>query len=355
MIIYPVVHIVKRLGRVGGMEAYVWHLVHGLAQSGIQVFVVCEEVCESPGDDIRVFKVEASPERPRWKSMMTFRGRVKQLIENEFSGQSIIIHSHERSICHQVTTFHGPPISRTVGLSWLSKFDRRYSAWRRMEEDELLNPGVQMVLPVSSMVRDELLNRYPEVAMRKLDLAWPGVRPSSGTLPKTQRTHLDNVKFVFVGKEWKRKGLDIALAVVQEFRKLHPSATLTIFGITREDLPVGARSLQWVTVKGWSPQIPWSSFDMLLLPSRKEPFGMVVSEARAHGLPVLMSTDVGAVDLGFSSASVINVTAPTRRWSESAGQLILHSDSTPEVKWTWDDLVKKHISFIYPQIRAATF
>ena len=349
---FPVIHIVKRLGRVGGMESYVWYLVHGLAEEGIQVAVVCEQVCEFPDNRIQIVKVEVSPERPRWRSMLKFRLSVDQKIREVFSGQFVLVHSHERSLCHQVTTFHGPPIEQPKVLGWFSRFNKRFCSWRQMERDELLGRSVQMVLPVSSKVRDELLCRYPEVNGRRIDLAYPGVQYPKTVARGSQQFCLEDLKFVFVGKEWKRKGLDIAVRIVEEFRRSHGNATLTVFGCERRELPRSLRTLRWMIVRGWSKDVPWTDFDMLLHPARKEPFGMVVAEARAHGLPVLMSSNVGAADLRFSNIWINDLDAPVTDWVEAVESLALAVDTTPEIKWAWVDLVAKHTQFIYPQLEA---
>ena len=350
----PVIHIVKRFGRVGGMEGYVWHLVHGLVEHGIQVSVVCEQVCETPDNRIDLVMVDASAERPRWKSMLAFRARVDQKIRDVFSGQPVLIHSHERSLCHQVTTFHCPPIEPPQGLGWLSRFNKRFTAWQQMERDELLPPNVQMILPVSSLIKTKLMNRYPEIEEKTIDLAWPGVLPRSIDPNLSTPRDLDQAKFLFVGKEWKRKGLDIAIRIVNEFRKCYPKATLTVFGAHPAKLPPSVRRLEWVSFHGWASSIPWLDFDLLLHPARKEPFGMVVSEARSHGLPVLISSQVGAGDLNYSSTTIIDLQAHPAMWSKAAEKLLEADAREPELKWSWSDLVLKYIEDIYPQLEAVT-
>ena len=350
----PVIHIVKRFGRVGGMESYVWQLVHGLADRGIEITVVCEKVCEPPGAGVRILEVLASPERPRWKSMIKFRARVDYKIREEFRGQAVIVHSHERSVCHQVTTFHGPPIEPPRGFEWLSRFNKRVAAWQQLERDELLGPNVQMILPVSSQVRGQLISRYPEIIDKNIDLAWPGVHPCDLDSSVSTQTDSSHVRFVFVGKEWKRKGLDIAVCVVEEFRKTHPTATLSVFGADPTALPRSIRARDWISFQGWSSEILWSDFDVLLHPARKEPFGMVVAEARSHGIPVVISAQVGAADLGFSETIILDIDAPLAGWCHAASELIQTNTRERELKWTWSDLVAKHTETIYPQLEAVT-
>lgn len=343
-----IIHVVKRLGRLGGMESYVWHLIHGLAEKGAIVAVVCEVVFEYPAENINLVQVESSPERPRWKSMLSFRNKVRLAIQQRFAGQLAIIHSHERSLGHQVTTFHGPPINFPASWNLLARLSPRLRAWRIMEYYEILSPTVQIVLPVSSIIKKALCARYELKTSKVIELAWPGVVSVPESWIKT--SSLSNpVKFLFVGREWKRKGLQFAIAVVNEFRRTRSDAILTVFGADFSAYPKDILKLDWVVFEGWSATIPWQQFDILIHPAFQEPFGMVVAEARSHGLPVLMSTEVGAADLRFSNTQALSLTDPIYRWC-SAAQRLLEMEKKVEVKWSWDALVDKHLTRIYPKV-----
>ena len=352
MIQWPIIHIVRRFGSVGGMESYVWHLVHGLARQGLLVVVVCEEVVQLPEYDIPIVTVDLSKERSRWKSMLSFRRRVDEKIKTLFGGRKVLIHSHERSLSHHVTTFHGPPIDTPGVPKCLSFFQRRLFAWVAMENDELLGPDVQTVLVVSNKVKQELIMRYPRVLVKNIDVAWPGVIPNtdSGIILRPIRKKTAGIKFLFVGREWRRKGLDIAVSIVSEFRKHNLGASLTIFGVDTEELPKRLSKNSWVVVMGWKSAINWSDFDILLHPARKEPFGMVVSEARNHGLPALISTVVGAGDLNFREVEAVPLEAPLSCWCNAVSRLLERREGVAETLWSWDDLVKHHISKIYASV-----
>ncbi|MGB0957561.1 MAG: glycosyltransferase, partial [Litorivicinus sp.] len=106
-----VVHVVKRFGPVGGMERYVWELVHALASQGVTVKVICEKLYRQPEDNDRIEVIELGETRPkpRWISMLRFSRRVTKACQHHgFSRDNgWIVHSHERTAVHQVTTFHG--------------------------------------------------------------------------------------------------------------------------------------------------------------------------------------------------------------------------------------------------------
>lgn len=348
---HRVIQIVRRFGCVGGMETYVWNLVHGLSASGISSVVVCEQVIGLPDELIQVVKVKPSPQRPRWKAMKSFRVRADRAIRERFSGQPVIIHSHERSLNHQVSTFHGPPITDSVLLPLIPIFGRRLREWLKLEKEELVSTNVQMILPVSNWVRNELIRTFPAVEEKIIEVAWPGVTPrhdlNDCNIERDARSHLS---IAFAGKEWKRKGLDKAIQTVEQLRNVGVEATLTVFGPDRTALPRNFNKFPWLVTKGWESSVPWLEFDLLLHPARKEPFGMVISEARAHGIPVLMSSMVGAADLGYSDARVLDFSLSPEEWALQAIQLTSTARYHAEVKWTWDDLVRKHLTMIYPKI-----
>ena len=344
------VHIVKRFGPVGGMETYVWRLTHGLSERGANVSIICEQVMGEVSSEIEVVRVEESPEKPRWKSMLVFRERVDKLLKDRFHGQGVIVHSHERSISHHVTTFHGPPISSGGNWSWIQRFSPRVNGWKKMEEQELLSPQVQLVLPVSSLVRDALISNYPTLIEKSIELAWPGVdfaiKPEEPLITSSS----SRSRVVFIGKEWGRKGLARAIKVVERIRRARPEVTLDVYGPNNHEVTKYFPNFSWVNFHGWVDEIPWERYDVLLHPAKNEPFGMVISEARANGLAVVMSDSVGANDLRFSATSVLALSASTEKWATEVNRLLSLSSYERELRWTWDDLVELHLRTIYPSV-----
>jgi glycosyltransferase involved in cell wall biosynthesis len=97
---------------------------------------------------------------------------------------------------------------------------------------------------------------------------------------------------VWVGQVGYRKGLDVALAAVAEARRDLPGLRLTVVGV-----PPGqaADGVDWL---GVIPQARMAEVygraDLLLFPTRWESFGLVVIEAMAAGLPVIVSDAIGS-------------------------------------------------------------
>ncbi len=82
----------------------------------------------------------------------------------------------------------------------------------------------------------------------------------------------------------------MALAAVAEARRDLPGLRLTIVGVPPGE-PVDG--VEWLGVLPPSAMTDvYQNADLLLFPTRNESFGMVVMEAMAAGLPVIVSDDI---------------------------------------------------------------
>jgi glycosyltransferase involved in cell wall biosynthesis len=108
-------------------------------------------------------------------------------------------------------------------------------------------------------------------------------------------------RFLFVGRLVALKQLPRLLDAFAMVRAEHPAATLTIVGDgpMRAELEARAgESGSGVTFAGWAEGDALSStlreHDVLVLPSEREVWGLVVNEALAHGLYVIATDAVGS-------------------------------------------------------------
>ena len=105
---------------------------------------------------------------------------------------------------------------------------------------------------------------------------------------------------LYVGRLSWEKGLDVLIEALRRISATRPDIGLLIAGDgpQRKALEVQAQALPQVFFLGFRDwdQLPrfYAAADLFVLPSRREPWGMVVNEAMASGLPVLASRKVGA-------------------------------------------------------------
>ncbi len=161
------------------------------------------------------------------------------------------------------------------------------------------------VLTVSGLARDTYLEAGVPAAKvhalmlgADLDLFTPGAFPPGGARGDGAFV------FLFCGATIRRKGFDLLLEAFARIAGELPTARLRVVGPRGDaaaDLRQGAGGGRGVEVSGPVSQPELAdelrAADCLVLPSRNDSFGMVVPEALACGLPVLVSDMVGAKEL----------------------------------------------------------
>lgn len=80
--------------------------------------------------------------------------------------------------------------------------------------------------------------------------------------------------------------------------RLEVPVAIDVFGLNEMPHEAAHRHSSRINIRGTLPQSElfsaFSRYDLLLLPTRSDAFGMVITEAMSHGLPVLTTPDAGA-------------------------------------------------------------
>ncbi|MDO8412829.1 MAG: glycosyltransferase family 4 protein [Gallionellaceae bacterium] len=288
-----IIHIVRRYGPVGGMERYVWELTHELAKLGHQIQVLCEYCAAEKPQGIAVHELGKMVYRPRWFYYWRFGRRVARWLRT-YPQPGWLIHSHERVGIHQITTFHGPPFASVRERPWWKKVSLRVAMQLYMERRELRIP--QSIVPNSRIISHQLTHYYPEYAHKLSSPIVPGVL--SGVMRIAHKIPADGGIIGFIGKEWRRKGLPLAVEIVAQLRRTRPQLEIWVVGPEAQEIQHlfadwqgGYRLLGWRSDREYLQQI-----DVLLHPAKAEPYGMVISEAMAACVPVVVSDRCGATD-----------------------------------------------------------
>jgi len=137
-----------------------------------------------------------------------------------------------------------------------------------------------------------------------------------------------SLSLLVLGRVSWKKGIDRAIDVLSEM----PAARLLVAGPDEEGLSAELRAR--AAASGVAERIEWigevddagrdrlfERTDVLLLPSRSENFGNVVTEAMAAGLPVVVTPEVGAAELVREAGAGLVVEGERRALAAACSEL----------------------------------
>ena len=287
--------------RFGGAERYAAAIVEALAaQHDVHVFA--QEIEHSfPG--VTYHRVSRPLAKPRWFNQLWFALLTWWQTRRGFD----VVHSHENTWHGQVQTvhvrpfkvglFHGRQGFRRV-LRWLSLCTSlRLMVYWWLEAARMRPQARRQIVATSTQVMTETLQAYPQIAAC-MHVVAPGVnfpdRPSD-TIAARQRLRLpqDVQLGLFVGNDHAKKGLGTLLAALAQ----HPDLHLAVVGsgqhtATFERQVQQMQLAERVHFLGSLPDVSpaYEAADVLVHPTTEDTYAMVVLEAMAHGLPVIVSS-----------------------------------------------------------------
>ena len=303
--------VIPKYGLVGGAEGFVFALTERLAvrpEFEIHVFANRYRRGRAP----IVFHKVPILRFPRFLKQISFAWFVNRRIQR---GSYDLVHSHDRIFNMNLFTMHGIPHK-----TWITRMRRkrpslfdRTMAW--VERRGLTGPPAPMVLPVSTLVKDELRRIYP-VSEKRIEVLHPGVdleRFSGLHKAKCRKEIRDRhgldekdlvILFVGMNFEIKRLGLLIeAISGISREDSHHGEVKLLVVGKGNEAV-YGKMAKEYgvadrVIFAGVTREVEkyYLAGDIFAMPSVYDTFGMAVLEAMAAGLPVIISQTVGARDL----------------------------------------------------------
>lgn len=176
------------------------------------------------------------------------------------------------------------------------KIRRRYSLARAIYRplgihDELLNPdGVARIYTFSNWAR-EIYIRHG-IAKEKVDVIYPGFEVPDISHNKEAR---DSVNFLFIGREFARKGGPLVVEAFARLREKNEKASLMV--VTRDVDQVkrtpGVKALPFMSREKLYGEI-YPSADVFVMPTEAEGWGFTNAEAMSFALPVI-TTNINAM------------------------------------------------------------
>jgi len=309
--------VIPKYGLVGGAESFVYNLTEGLARrDGFEMHVLANQWRRGKAP-ITFHKIPIIP-FPRWIQPVSFAFFAQKTIQENIYD---VVHSHDRIFEMDLFTFHGVPhktwIKKTKRQR-LSFFDKAM-VW--VEKKAFSNPKKTVILPVSNLVKEELLKHY-DIPESRISVIHPGVSMdrfstlNRGACRQEIRElyglSSNDVVVLFVSMNFELKRLDLVMkgiAHVVEKGDRNLSLKLLIVGkgdskqflALARDLGISER----VFFAGVTDEVEkyYLASDIFAMPSKFDTFGLAVLEAMAAGLPVIISGRTGARDVVEAGAN----------------------------------------------------
>jgi len=335
--------VIPKYGLVGGAEGFAAALTERLAldNPAFEIHVFANRWQQDAGTTERIFfhhvPIISFPRFLKTISFAFFAERAIAKIGVD------VVHSHDRIFRPDIYTMHGLPhriwAKEVREKRRLSLFDRT-TAW--VEKRMVTGGSCRYFLAVSHLTRDIFLKEYPvnptcvpvihpgtdpaAVAARGTDADRQAIRRKYG-LPPTAPL------IIFVSMNFDIKGLDPLLAGLGKMKQLHPEQPFHLLVVGRDNLrkykeeAKQAGVSDHVTFTGVVSREDldniYATGDLYAMLSKFDTFGMVVLEAMAKGLPVVISGNVGARDLvreGVNGFVIENT-----RDAESVARVLYHA------------------------------
>jgi UDP-glucose:(heptosyl)LPS alpha-1,3-glucosyltransferase len=303
--------VIPKYGLVGGAEGFAYELTERLARrKGFEIHVFANQ-WQSGKTSITFHKLPTIS-FPRFIRPISFAYSSNKWIR--FKDYDLI-HSHDRIFQMDLFTMHGLPHKTWVKEARckpLSLFDRS-TAW--VEKKGIMGSAMRMILPVSTLVKDELLKLY-DFPESKIRVIHPGVSEDRfSTFNQENRRHQirqrhglspSDMVILFVGMNFEIKRLELVLKGMAHLvgrGNRNPNLKLLVVGKgNKERYVTMARDLgivNRVIFAGVTHKVEdyYLAGDIFAMPSRFDTFGLAVLEAMMARLPVIITQTVGARDL----------------------------------------------------------
>lgn len=298
----------------GGLELYCHKIVEGLLERGAQVTVVCEQNQSKLTHPHLKFQLFALPKRKLSKSE-----RLKLYLELtsaavKAAGPFDIVHTQHHPVSPvDVATFHNHTVFRLseVGKVWERllnsgkvAFTPAYQA--RNDVDRQLARAAKCLNFTSKTCRDDFYKTF-FLGTKPSVISYPGasLADSPATEPESKPTRKDGEPFtlLFVGKGFRKKGLDVLLEAMKELKSDKKDCRLLIAGLSKK--PADAFRLARL---GLNKEVVYLGFrhdmeniyrqaEAIVLPSRIEPFGMSPIQGMMRGLVPIVSAVSGVSEI----------------------------------------------------------
>ncbi len=289
----------------GGAERYSIALVeHLAARHDIHVFA---QAIEHDWPGVTYHRVLQPFKKPRWVNQLWYATASWWATRTGFD----VVHSHENTWHGQVQTVHVLPVKYNLlhGLTGVRRVLRwlkiitspRLLTYWLLEASRFSLVKPRSIVLTSETLVAQTLQAYP-ACKEAMTVITPGVERVAGIATALQKTEARRALglpergfcLLFVGNDYRKKGLETLLAALSG---LPADTLLAVVGnpaqipqFKAQALSLGLADRVYFLGALRDVSVAYVAADALAHPTREDTFAMVVLEAMAHGLPVVVSS-----------------------------------------------------------------
>lgn len=209
-----------------------------------------------------------------------------------------LIHAHD-----WVTFDAARAAAERIGVPWIAHFhsteaDRQPGSadplTERIEQGAV--DSATRIVAVSEATRRALVAAYDPAGRRKIDVVPNSF--STGTAATADMGRFETHRVVFLGRLSRQKGVDLFCEVAKRVLDSGFVADFVAYGAGPEYPLLRQPGISWRGPVSWDKRSDaFRGASAVLVPSRSEPFGMVVLEALQHRVPVIYPAESGAAEV----------------------------------------------------------
>ena len=349
----------RNLNRSGSLERDSVFLLEGLAARGVELHCYCD-----PGTSVDVEGVVRHDIVPLTRSRSrlgfpllraSFAARATKALRADRDRYDLIHALGVSAWEHDV--IHVPAVMAAEQARWPERAGRGHrAAGARAKLAPLLRPEVAAVRTierlqfrpgrylhttvVTEQVRDDLM-RVHGVSADRIEVIPPAVDVArfagakDGRLRQELAIEPERGVLLFIGHSFERKGLADAVAALA---RSGTDAHLVVVGegdsgtYRRKADALGVGGRVHFTGPVDSPEDYYAAADLLVLPTRSDPWGIPVIEAMAAGVPVVTTAAAGSASVAERAGAAVLVPARSpERLAAAIGELLADPDRRREM------------------------
>ncbi len=350
--------LVRNFTAFGGLEGYNFKLIQGLLNQDFEVTVICEQnTAEFSHKNLTVYEsLKCNTKLKYSEKLKWYYHTSNNLLQNHSFD---LIHSQQVPTNYaNVVTFHNHTIQRQINAgtpfeNLVNNYKAKFTAKYKLQNyyDEILAKSAQSLIFPSFQALADYRQTYQINSQDNLFVAYPGLEPEINLDYSKDQNNI-----LFIGKGYRRKGLDILLKAVSKLIQDNIPVKLNIIGLkltTAYKLRLKILGLENnVFFHGsiYNLKDFFAFSDIIVQVSRIETFGMSVLEAmQYHVLPVV-SRNCGISEIFQNDVNgiIINNYLGVTELSEKLKMLITNQSLRHKIvcnaqelshKFSWDKTV----------------